>query len=301
MFTFAIHYLAQSALKIKDGKLYKWLSQRFWLIIREEENLAPRFSITTSGFQMAGALALLLVACFALSFVGVEVVNALRRRSTPESTINRQIIELVMRVDSLNQEVQRKDAYINNIRQLIEGEAPLPAKENSQTPQANNAAPQDLEDIAPVDSAFRRQFESEAYDSKGLNASAAPSLKNMTFFAPIAGPILGRFDVKKKHFGIDIAAKKNEPVKAVADGSVILASWTQDSGHVIAIQHQNQLISFYKHNSVLLKKVGDIVRAGDIVAVVGNSGEYTDGQHLHFELWQNGNPVDPEQYIRFSF
>jgi murein DD-endopeptidase MepM/ murein hydrolase activator NlpD len=98
---------------------------------------------------------------------------------------------------------------------------------------------------------------------------------------------------------VDVVAKKDEPVKCVADGTVILSSWTNDTGHIIAIQHQGNLISVYKHNSVLLKKAGNFVRAGEIISVIGNSGELTTGPHLHFELWHNSNPVNPEIFVSF--
>src|SRR5690606_7227816 len=111
--------------------------------------------------------------------------------------------------------------------------------------------------------------------------------------------ISDRYNVKNGHYGVDVVARSNEPIKAIADGTVILASRTQDSGYVIAIQHRGNLISVYKHNAELLKKVGTFVNAGEIVAIVGNSGEMTDGPHLHFELWYNGNSLNPEEFVTF--
>ena len=107
------------------------------------------------------------------------------------------------------------------------------------------------------------------------------------------------YNAKSDHLGVDIVAKQDEPVKVVAEGTVVFASWTQDSGYVIAVQHRGNLLSLYKHNSDLLKNVGNFVTAGEVISIIGNTGELTSGPHLHFELWYNGNPVDPEEFIRF--
>ena len=105
------------------------------------------------------------------------------------------------------------------------------------------------------------------------------------------------FNPKTDHYGIDMVAQENEPVRSVADGVVIMSSWTLDGGYVVAIQHPGNLISVYKHNSELFKNVGNFVAAGEVVATIGNTGELTSGPHLHLELWHNGNPVNPEEYI----
>ena len=120
-----------------------------------------------------------------------------------------------------------------------------------------------------------------------------------SFFSPLAGIISAPYDPKIAHYGVDVVSKKNEPIKSVADGTVILASWTQDAGYVIAVQHRSNVISVYKHNSSLLKKMGEFVSAGDVIAIIGNTGELTTGPHLHFELWYNGNPMDPEEFVSF--
>jgi murein DD-endopeptidase MepM/ murein hydrolase activator NlpD len=153
--------------------------------------------------------------------------------------------------------------------------------------------------VHPIDSAFRKEFEA----SSGSNAdigSIKMEIKNINFMPPIRkGVLLKKYDYPKKHFGVDLVAKKSEPILAVAEGTVILASWTQDSGYVIAVQHPYNLISFYKHNATLSKKVGEAVKTGEQVAIIGNSGELTDGPHLHFELWRAGIPLNPEDFIKF--
>ena len=118
-------------------------------------------------------------------------------------------------------------------------------------------------------------------------------------FKPLNGTVSGPFDREIKHFGIDIVAPKNEVVKAVQDGTVTLASYTTDGGYVIQVQHAHNLISVYKHNSALFKKAGETVVAGESIAVIGDTGDHTDGPHLHFELWQDGNAVDPAEYFEW--
>ena len=110
------------------------------------------------------------------------------------------------------------------------------------------------------------------------------TLKNLHFIVPLKGIISNEFDSKKSHFGIDIVPGNDETVLATLSGTVILSTWSVETGYIIGIQHNWNLISFYKHNSVLLKKVGDRVKSGESVAIVGNSGEQTSGKHLHFEL-----------------
>ena len=120
------------------------------------------------------------------------------------------------------------------------------------------------------------------------------------FLSPLKGEITNRFDLKKGHYGIDVIASNNEAVKAILNGTVVYADWTPENGHVIQLQHAQNLVSTYKHNSFLLKKTGDLVKAGDAVAIVGNSGELSTGPHLHFELWHNGIPLDPEKFVVFD-
>jgi len=111
--------------------------------------------------------------------------------------------------------------------------------------------------------------------------------------------VSNHFDARTKHYGIDILAKENEAIKSVSDGSVIYSGWSYDTGYMLVVQHDEDLISVYKHNASLLKKVGEIVKSGEVVAIIGNSGELTTGPHLHFELWYKGHPLNPLDYIVF--
>ena len=124
-------------------------------------------------------------------------------------------------------------------------------------------------------------------------------LINTAFYAPLKGLISESFNLQNKHFGVDVLAAENEAIKATLAGVVIFSDWTSETGYSIAIQHDNNLISFYKHNSILLKKTGEAVKAGDVIAIIGNSGKFSTGPHLHFEMWHEGKAIDPEQHILF--
>ncbi len=153
------------------------------------------------------------------------------------------------------------------------------------------------------DSLLRLQMEEETkFLLEGQNEAFMGNdngMGNVFFFTPINGTVSQSFEAEKGHMGVDIVAEKNEGIKATLDGTVMFASWTSDAGHVIQIQHSNNLVSVYKHNSVLLKEVGEKVEAGEPIAIIGNSGQYSSGPHLHFELWQNGTPINPQMYINF--
>jgi murein DD-endopeptidase MepM/ murein hydrolase activator NlpD len=215
--------------------------------------------------------------------------------------MNKQLYELSQRVDSLGWEVDRKDQFIMNIQRVLSGDTsdfkdPVEALkgENKLLTSKPNALT-----LAASDSQFRQDFERTDLAVISLTSVKYRQLSETFFFSPITGFISDRYDAKKGHYGVDVVAKTNEPVKNIADGTVVFASWTQDSGYVIMIQHNANLISVYKHNSQLMKKVGTFVNAGEIISIVGNSGEMTDGPHLHFELWYDGNPLNPEEFVTF--
>ena len=152
-----------------------------------------------------------------------------------------------------------------------------------------------------MDSQFRADFEgSELSEITALpivTSTNSYELRDIYLFNPLDGIVTNGFNPKEDHFGIDIVSKENEPVLSVADGVVVMSSWTLDGGYVIAVQHVGSLISVYKHNSELFKNVGNFVAAGEVIATIGNTGELTSGPHLHLELWHNGNPVNPQEYI----
>lgn len=206
-------------------------------------------------------------------------------------------------VDSLSIAVSQKDAYLANIQGIISGnEGP-----DSQTLEEKDVAYTKADSpgktpFEPSDATLSiiDEFRSTPMEISNQVGISSGSFAETFFFTPIKGVLTAVFAPHEDHFGVDIVSKKNEPVKAIADGTVILASWTLDTGYIISVQHSNELISIYKHNSVILKKVGDLVRAGEIISIIGNTGELTTGQHLHFELWYKGTPLNPREFITFD-
>lgn len=283
--------------------LSSWLVNRYLLIIRNEENFAEK---TTFSYTYAKVILLLVTVFILLMVLSLFLVNTLLaqwfdpRHAQVEA--NRNLYELRLKVDSLAQEVDEKDRFILNFQRVLSGDTTeayndYEGKIDSDSEPLNGDI--DVAKISPIDSQFRQEFEQTDLSLLNFSNASYNELQELFFFSPIDGFVSAAYKVKEGHFGVDIVAGKNEPVKCVADGTVIMASWTQDSGYVLAIQHRSNLISVYKHNAELLKKVGNFVNAGEIIAIIGNTGELTDGPHLHFELWYNGNSVNPEEFVTF--
>ncbi len=275
---------------------WQWFTYHYLMVFRDEENFEEIRTIRFNFAKVVVVLAAFVLLIFIPSFFIAKTI-ANYQISTSENPQAR-LFKLMEKSDSLEALVAQQNAYYENIRQVLGGQIPTNDISEDSASTTINSADLDLGEIDSIDLAFRKQFEKEDSKTKGLRTSKS-ELQQVLFFAPISGIVTNKYNSASSHFGVDVVAPKNEVIKAAADGTVILSSWTQDSGHTLAIQHKHQLVSFYKHNSVLLKKVGEIVKAGDPVAVIGNSGELTDGPHLHFELWYEGNPVNPQDFISF--
>ncbi len=215
----------------------------------------------------------------------------------PDANTRRQIVQNALKVDSLEQKLDYWQQYLTTLQAIVNGENP-PALEAK--PDTTVKSKDIVFTKSEEDSLLRAQIENnEQYNLSVASAPLENSVKGFHFFPPVRGDVTSSFNLSKGHFGTDIASAPNEVVVAVLEGTVTMATWTLETGYVIQIQHNGNLLSVYKHNSKLLKKAGSHVSAGEAIAIVGNSGELTTGPHLHFELWFNGTPVDPEKYIVF--
>ena len=282
---------------MKNKKSY-WDRWRFKykLVILNSESFEERFSLILSRlnvFLIIGA-----ITAFLIIGTGLLIAFSPLKGYLPGYTsvsMKRQVIKLNHLSDSLSYELALKEKYLNNIRNIINGESV------GEEIIVDNVEEPSFSDVSFIknteDSLLRVQVEEEVrYNlfKRDEDNSTLP-----LFFKPVRGVVIDSIDHQKAHYGIDIVAKENEVVKATLDGTVIMSSWTSETGNVIAIQHSNDFISVYKHNSVLLKKEGVSVRAGEAIAIIGNSGKWSSGPHLHFELWQKGTCIDPQLYINF--
>jgi murein DD-endopeptidase MepM/ murein hydrolase activator NlpD len=218
----------------------------------------------------------------------------------PDVTMRRNILMSAIRLDSLDRELALRDKYFANLNAIISGNQPIEVYVRQDTTKNYKAI---NFNTSPEDSALRARVENEERYNLTLGPStpeSVSSLAGLHFFPPVKGIISGRYDVRTKHFGTDIVTKPKALVSSALVGTVIFTGWTMETGFVIEVQHPNNIVSVYKHNESLLKETGDLVRAGEAISVVGDSGElYTSGPHLHFEIWYKGSPLDPEKHILF--
>ena len=205
-----------------------------------------------------------------------------------------QIVDNALRVDSLQELLNRQNLYIMNIQDIFSGKVPI---DSVQTLDSLTAAREDtLMERTRREEEFRRQYEeNEKYNLTTIVSQ--PDVNGLILYRPTRGMVSDHFNTDKKHFGTDIAANPNESVLATMDGTVFLSTYTAETGYVIGVQHSQDFVSIYKHCGSLLKKEGDRVKGGEAIALVGNSGTLSTGPHLHFELWYKGHPVNPEKYI----
>lgn len=280
-----------------------WLTTRYQMVVRNEENLAE---VSTINFTYA-KVAVITLLTFILLFFGALYLSqtVLSQWFDPRHTTmeyNQKLLTLTMEMDSLKMKLRGQDRFISNFQTIVRGD--VPDGETYRTPDNINTADLNKEidhsRISIGDSIIRQQFENQDFSLTSYSSNNySEELKDIFFFPPIQGIVSSPYNLSIDHYGVDIVAKTNEPVKSIADGTVILSSWTPEGGYVIAIQHRANLISVVRHNSALLKKVGNFVNAGEVISIIGNTGELTSGPHVHLELWYNGNPVDPEEFITF--
>lgn len=212
------------------------------------------------------------------------------------SEVRSQIVANALRVDSLQQLVERQNLYIMNIQDIFSGKVRIDSVQSMDT--LTTLRKDSLMERTRREEEFRRRYEeTEKYNLTTITSQ--PNVDGLIFYRPTRGMISAYFDAKKKHYGTDIAANPNESVLATLDGTVVLSTYTAETGYLIEVQHNQDFVSIYKHCGSLLKREGDKVQAGEAIALVGNSGTLTTGPHLHFELWHKGRPVNPEKYIVF--
>lgn len=216
----------------------------------------------------------------------------------PNAQTRRAIVQNALKLDSLERTVKLWDFQLVNIQRIVTGQQPL-EMENIAIPADTSSPAKINSNLSKNDSLLRLEVMKQEQFNLGGEKNRVTQIEGLHFFPPVKGIISDGFNIATSHPYVDVAAIENSLVSAILDGTVIMANWTDETGFTIQIQHSNDLISIYKHNSKLLKRIGDKVKAGSAIALVGSSGSLSTGYHLHFELWHNGVAVDPTKYINF--
>ncbi|NND51992.1 MAG: M23 family metallopeptidase [Flavobacteriaceae bacterium] len=280
-------------------KFTKKLLHKYRLEILNEDTFEERFAIKLTRlnvFVIASLSTILLISGTIILIAFTPLKEYIPGYSS--TALKRQANDLNDKTDSLQEVIAMNERYYESIKKVLTGDV--------KTVEFNKdsiieAAEKDLSEInlspSKEDSILRAKVDKE--DKYSLFESATSKV-NFVLFPPVNGTISESYNAQTKHFAVDLVVAKDTPVKATADGTVIFAEWTSQTGYVILIEHSEGLISVYKHNASLTKEQGDLVKAGEVVAISGNSGELTTGPHLHFELWSNGYPIDPTTFIDFE-
>jgi len=277
------------------NKVIKWLRNRLQIIFRNKRDFKDISFFEFTNLSLSLYILFFLALIFSISFfLSTTILSQWFDPRFVEKKANEELIRLSNSIDSLIYESQIKDQYIENIMIILSGGENEFLEKKSEE---NKLELQDLtNDYSAVDSFFRQEFESNLSFSEIIRST--DSDQNLLLMSPVSSGVVSSFyDPSKSHFGIDITCKEEEPIKSVLDGTVLMSSWTKDSGYVISIIHPNNLISVYKHNSKVFVEPGQIVKTGDVISIIGNTGELSTGPHLHFELWLNGKSINPSEFI----
>ena len=283
----------------KKGRKAFWRNIKFKykLTVINENTLEEVIGIHVSKLN---GFSVLLAACTVIFLLAaIIIVFTPLRNYLPgymNSEVRSQVVTNALKADSLVEALERQNRYIMNIQDIFSGKVAI---DSVQTLDSLTAAREDtLMERTKREEEFRRQYEeNEKYNL--TTVTSQPDVNGLILYRPTRGMVSDHFNAEKKHFGTDIAANPNESVLATMDGTVILSTYTAETGYLIGVQHNQDLISIYKHCGSLLKKEGERVKGGEAIALVGNSGTLSTGPHLHFELWYKGHPINPEKYIVF--
>ncbi|MGS2725700.1 M23 family metallopeptidase [Psychroserpens sp. BH13MA-6] len=287
------------AQKPKEKKFKKKLLHKYRLVVLNEDTFEERFAIKLTRLNVfvivsLGTILLISGTIFLIAFTSLKEYipgyssTALKMKAT----------ELNYKTDSLQKVIDLNEQYYASIKKVLTGDVSTVEFNRDSIIDASTIDPQAL-DLKPTkeDSLLRELVDKE--DKYNVFESTISS-SNFVLFPPVNGTISEGYNIKEKHYAVDIVVAKDTPVKATADGTVIFAEWTTETGYVVIIEHSYELISVYKHNASITKQQGDLVKSGEVIAMAGNTGELSTGPHLHFELWKRGYSVNPTNFIDFN-
>ncbi|WP_299363718.1 M23 family metallopeptidase [Winogradskyella sp.] len=283
----------------KEKKFTKKLLHKYRLVILNEDTFEERFAIKLTRlnvFVLTSLSAIFLVFLTTLIIAFTPLREYIPGYSSAK--LKKEATLLNYKTDSLVQELEFNKRYYASIRKVLTGDVATVNFNRDSVIEAAKNDPNILQvSTNREDSLLREKVEKE--DKYNLFEESVDR-NNFVLFPPVNGSISEDYNIEDKHFAVDVVVATNTPVKATADGTVIFAEWTIETGYVVIIEHSQELISVYKHNSAITKSQGDLVKAGEVIAMSGNTGEFSTGPHLHFELWSKGYPVNPNNFIDFQ-
>lgn len=288
-----------SAKKLEKRKIKRKLLDKYRLVILNEQTFEERISFKLTRLNvfvvaMLSAIVLIAGTTFLIAFTSLKEYIP----GYSSAALKKKATELNYKTDSLQQVITLNDRYFESIKKVLKGDV---SKVNFSKDSIIKAVQLEASEFnfkpSAQETVLREKVDKE--DKYNLFESAT-SVSNFILFPPVNGTISENYNPKNKHYAVDIVVPKGTPIKATADGTVIFAEWTATTGYVVIIEHSYGLISVYKHNSALAKTQGDMVKAGEVIASAGNSGELSTGPHLHFELWNDGYPINPTNFIDFK-
>lgn len=283
----------------KRREIKKKLLHKYRLVILNESTFEEKISFKLSRLNVFVTGSLCIIGLIGLTTLLIAFTPLREYIPGYSSTrLKKQATELTYQTDSLVRVLNNSNRYLDNIRMVLKGDIENNVINRDSLREQFKLDPSSV-NLTPIkqDSLLRAEV---ALEDKYNLFERSGVKTDLVLFPPVSGTLTQKFDLKKKHYAVDVVAPRETPVKATANGMVIFAEWTADTGHVIILEHENGLISVYKHNGSLNKSQGDIVRTGEVIAAVGNTGNLTTGPHLHFEIWQNGTPINPLDFIDFK-
>jgi murein DD-endopeptidase MepM/ murein hydrolase activator NlpD len=284
--------------RFRKDRIKKQLFTKNRLVILNEETFEEIFSLKLTLMNVflvatLGAFIIIFVTTYVIAFTPLKEYIP----GYSSSKLKQEATDLALKSDSLTTLLQNNEIYLASVRKALTGDVDYMklSKDSIKAGAVDNKGV----NLNPSESELELRKKVALEDKYNLFEKAKPKV-DLVLFPPVRGPITEKYNAKEKHFAVDIALPKNTPIKAVANGTVIFADWTPTNGNVVILRHNNEILSVYKHCESLTITQGDVVRTSEVIAIGGTSGEQSTGIHLHFELWKDGYPIDPTQFIDFD-
>ena len=295
--------------KITESKFKIWLKnlqEKRRVVVLDEDSFEEKRNFTTSKFSLLVfflfSVIVFSILCFLLiSYSSIKTFVPGYPSVSAQKELMDKNIELDQKLNDLIIKINKEEQYMTNFQKIVNGDTPIDRNNFEKVFKSQNI--DTTNELSISEKTIREKVDKrEKYDIDVIPGGALTKdvLPELLLFPPLVGEITNKMNISAGHFGVDIIAPKNEAVVAILKGTIVYQNWSPNDGHVVNIQHKNNLLSIYKHSSEVLKKIGDYVDAGEPISIVGNSGEHSTGPHLHFELWHNGYPMDPEKFINFQ-